>query len=66
MSVKELLLQSFTHGGADPSELLADAFVVAFSIHSDDLHTHYFEDFNFKASREVILKLRAAVWLCSK
>ena len=66
VAVKELLLQSFTHGGADPAELLADAFVVAFSIHSDDLHTHYFEDFNFEASREVILKLRAAVWLCSK
>jgi len=45
---------------------LADAFVVAFSVHSDDLHTHYFDDFNFQASKEVLLKLRAAVWLCSK
>ena len=65
-SVKELLLGTFAHGGADPAELLADAFVVAFSTNSDDLHTYYFEDFNFEASREVILKLRAAVWLCSK
>ena len=65
-SVKELLLQSFTHGGADPAELMADAFVVAFSTHSHDLHTYYFENFNFEASKEVLLKLRAAVWLCSK
>jgi hypothetical protein len=65
-SVKELLLGTFAHGGADPAELLADAFVVAFSTNSDDLHTYYFEHFNFEASREVILKLRAAVWLCSK
>ena len=66
VSVKELLLQSFAHGGANPAELLADAFVVAFSVHSDDLHTHYFDNFNFQASKEVLLKLRAAVWLCSK
>ncbi|MEC9114123.1 MAG: hypothetical protein VX650_07190 [Actinomycetota bacterium] len=65
-TVKELLLQSFAHGSANPAELLADAFVVAFSSHSDDVHTHYFENFNFHASKEVILKIRAAVWLCSK
>ena len=65
-TVKELLLQTFTHGEADPAELLADAFVVAFNTHSDELHTHYFEQFNFQASKEVILKIRAAVWLCSK
>jgi hypothetical protein len=65
-TVKELLLQSFAHESANPDELLADAFVVAFSSHSDDVHTHYFENFNFQASKEVILKIRAAVWLCSK
>ena len=65
-TVKELLLQTFTHGDADPAELLADAFVVAFSTHSDEVHTYYFEQFNFEVSRAVILKVRAAVWLCSK
>ena len=45
-TVKELLLQTFTHGEADPAELLADAFVVAFNTHSGELHTHYFEQFN--------------------
>ena len=66
MSVKDLLLRTFTHGDADPAELLADAFVVAFSTHSHDLHTYYFDQNNYEVSREVILKLRAAVWLCSK
>ena len=65
-SVKNLLMQSFAHPQADPAELLADAFVIAFNPHSRDLHTHYFDDFNFEASKEVILKIRAAVWLCSK
>jgi len=65
-TVKELLLQTFTHGDADPAELLADAFVVAFSTHSDEVHTYYFEQFNFEVSRAVILKVRAAVWLCSR
>jgi hypothetical protein len=66
MSVKELLLLTFAHGDADPAELLADAFVVAFSTHSDDLHTYYLDESNYEVSREVILTLRAAVWLCSK
>ncbi len=65
-TVKELLLQTFTHADADPAELLADAFVVAFNTHSDEVHTYYFDQFNFQASKEVILKIRAAVWLCSK
>ncbi len=64
-SVKELLLQSFASHEAQASDLLADAFVIAFATHTQDLHTHYFETFNFKASKEIISKVRAAVWLCS-
>ena len=65
-TVKQLLLQTFTHGDADPAELLADAFVVAFRTHSNEVHTYYFEQVNFEVSRAEILKVRAAVWLCSK
>jgi len=38
--------------------------VIVFSTHSEDLHTHYFDSFNFEASKEATLKLRTAVWPC--
>ena len=39
--------------------------VIVFSTHSEDLHTYCLHDFNFEASKEVIMKLRTAVWLCA-
>lgn len=38
--------------------------VIVFSTRSEDLHTYCFDSFTFEASKEVILKLRTAVWPC--
>ncbi len=65
-SVLDLLLADFAHDQANPAELLADAFALNFSPRGEDAYTFYLDKFDFKISPQLMTRLGAAIWLCSK
>ena len=65
-SVEELLFLDFAHDTANPAELLADAFTLIFGSRGEDSYTYYLDRHDFEVSQEIMSRIKAAVWLCSK